>query len=250
MELEWQANVPISKKFGDIYYSVEDGLAESRYVFLDGNQLMYRWKEKQESNQNFYICELGFGSGLNFCMSCQAFLEQASSEKKLHYIACEKYPLSTEQMAKALSVFLEIKPYAQEFICDYPFLIKQNMINKIELDQTNNFPKLLLHKGRICLYLYFADVSVFFTKMEALCHKQDFKVDAWFLDGFSPQKNPAMWTKEVFSGMKMFSKESSSLATFSVAGQVRRGLQEAGFCVERIHGFGKKHQMLRGRKQN
>ena len=239
VNLRWQDNTPISQDFDDIYYSPEDGTAEARYVFIGGNGLVERWKkasciQKEPDLSSFVICELGFGSGLNFYLSCADFLEYAPAKLKLHYIACEKYPLSSRQIARAMQAFLtkaflpSIKSSLDEFLAQYR--------------EVQDSQDLYIHKERVRLSLYFSDAYAMCRELE----KKGQKIDAWFLDGFAPSKNPEMWKPEIFYSMACMAREGTSFATFSAAGKIRRGLQEAGFQTQRLNGFGSKRHMLRG----
>ena len=274
MKLLWEDKIPFSEDFSDIYYSPEDGEGESRYVFIEGNDLIQRWgklppllKEKQETNKkSFVICELGFGSGLNFCLASRDFLRYAHPSCRLRYIACEKYPLSAKEMNKALGAFRVLEGGFLDFLTQYsqlcppfrsPFRIEEMKEKKrspknlralqgpesLGEVETEAFQKeISLEKGRLCLSLYFGDVLAMCKELE----KGKEKVDAWFLDGFSPSKNPAMWRPEIFQSMARTSREGSTFATFSAAVKVRRGLEEAAFQTQRIPGFREKRHMLRG----
>ena len=269
VKLRWQNNTPISEEFADIYYSPKDGEAETRYVFIKGNNLIQRWQEtaliKREESQakgSFVICELGFGSGLNFYLTCSEFLKHAPSTLSLHYIACEKYPLSSQQIAKAMQSFISVKSSLEEFLAQYSafdFKVEskckniKNVKKAQEFEESSqssdsqesfmgSFMELFMHSQRVRLSLYFGDAYAMCKELE----KRAQKIDAWFLDGFAPHKNPAMWKPEIFHSMARMAKRGSSFATFSAAGKLRRGLSEAGFQTEGIAGFGSKRHMLRG----
>lgn len=241
LRLTWQGNTPISKDFGDIYYSLEDGEAETRHTFIKGNDLIRRWKKelslkKDKRARAFVICELGFGSGLNFYLTCLDFLQHSPSLLNLHYIACEKYPLSSRQIRKAMKVFTAVKSKLEEFLPQYSTLDFKSE------SASHTFQELFFAEGRIQLSLYFGEASSMCKELE----KKTRKIDAWFLDGFAPHKNPSMWKTEIFYSMARLAKRETSFATFSAAGKVRRGLKEAGFQNERVAGFASKGQMLRG----
>jgi len=220
--VDWDANAPRSIFFDDIYFS-GDGWAESRHVFLDGNELMTRFSDVT----SFSIAELGFGTALNFLASWN--LWRCTNKKDgahLTYFSVEKYPLSKDEMQRAANNWPELKGLADKLIDVLPCLTTGLHSISIDCDVT--------------LVLAFGDAE------EILCdYKGSF--DAWFLDGFSPSKNPAMWSKILFERMAALSKESATFSTFTVAGFVRRGLEATGFSLERRSGYGRKREMLCGR---
>ncbi len=210
-----------STQFDDIYFSAEDGVAETEYVFMRGNNLPAAWENKPY----FTICETGFGTGLNFLVAWELF-EQTAAKKnqQLHFISFEKYPLTPETINKALS------PWAQRFgakldaLCEhYPLRVS----GWHRLDITPN----------ITLTLVFDDINNAITGL-------DTPVDAWFLDGFAPSKNPEMWQDTLFNAMKRCALQDTTAATFTAAGFVKRALAEHGFSVEKQEGFGRKREML------
>ncbi|MBI1301278.1 MAG: tRNA (5-methylaminomethyl-2-thiouridine)(34)-methyltransferase MnmD [Alphaproteobacteria bacterium] len=204
-------NVPRSEQFDDVYFSVEDGLAETRHVFLDGNNLPQAWQGKE----HFTICETGFGTGLNFLAVLKLLKD---NPVKLHYISIEKYPLSKEEIQSYLSVWEELSEELDMMLSVYP-----------DGGQV----------GDVTLELHFADVNKTMPRL-------DQEVDCWFLDGFKPSSNPDMWTDNVFQNMARLSKKGSTFATFTSAGFVRRGLQDVGFDVRKVPGFGRKREMCVG----
>jgi tRNA 5-methylaminomethyl-2-thiouridine biosynthesis bifunctional protein len=211
---------PYSEIFDDIYFSPEDGPAETRYVFLDGNNLPENFKDKNI----FTIGETGFGTGLNFLMAWQAFGKQREDGQKLHFISFEKYPLNKEDIQNAMGEFFP-NEMINAFLAAYP----EEYSGVYEAD---------IH-DYIRLTLIFGDINDEIQKLEE-------KVDAWFLDGFAPAKNPDMWTETVFRNMARLSHEETTVATFTAAGHVRRGLARVGFDVEKTKGFGRKRDMTKG----
>ena len=200
-------------------------------MFLRGNHLPQRWKDPKLAS--FTICELGFGTGLNFCWTWSRFLEIAHPRARLHYIACELYPLDKKDIIKALSIFPELGDKARLFIQSIPFFHP----GMYELRFAN---------GRICLSLYWGDSKEMLQNLSP-----SRKVDSWFLDGFSPAVNPEMWSKEIFFYMKKLSHDQSSFSSYSAASIVRKRLQQAGFEVHKTKGFGSKRDMITGHlKQN
>ncbi len=217
-------DVPRSERFDDVYFSVQDGLAESRHVFLDGNNLPYAWQGKEKIT----ICETGFGTGLNFLAVLQLLEADPESRRPeyLHYISFEKYPLEKSFIRDHLSQWEELKDQLDTLLAKYP---------PDSLVGTHN----IAISDSVSLTLVFGDVN---QEMEKLNDKIDF----WFLDGFKPSTNPDMWTETVFQNMARLSREGASFATFTAAGFVRRGLESAGFEVRKVPGFGRKREMCVG----
>ncbi|MEI2263669.1 bifunctional tRNA (5-methylaminomethyl-2-thiouridine)(34)-methyltransferase MnmD/FAD-dependent 5-carboxymethylaminomethyl-2-thiouridine(34) oxidoreductase MnmC [Erwinia sp. CGal63] len=237
-ELSWnEQGTPVSRTFGDVYFSNENGLEETRYVFLGGNGLPDRFT--QHSRELFIAAETGFGTGLNFLTLWQAF-DRFRAEKpqaqlrRLHFISCEKYPFSTEDLASAHQRWPELAEYAQALREQWPVALP-------------GCHRLLLDGGRVTLDLWFGDINQLITAFDDSLRQQ---VDAWFLDGFAPSKNPDMWTPELFACMAKMARPGGTLATFTSAGFVRRGLQEAGFTLTKRKGFGPKRHMLCGVLEN
>jgi len=213
-----------SAQFDDIYFSPEDGLAETHHVFIGGNDLPEAWKDKPR----FVVAETGFGTGLNFLAAWTLFEKRARPEQRLHYISFEKYPLEWDEIARALARWRgAFGGRADRLRALYPLRVP-------------GFHRIMLN-AQVTLTLVFDDVN------EALPQTDIPEgVDAWFLDGFAPSKNPDMWSETLFSGMARLSHAGTTFATFTVAGAVRRGLEAAGFSAEKSQGFGRKKEMLRG----
>ncbi len=228
-ELTWHADVPESRQFGDIYFSRHNGLEESRYVFIRHNQLQARFASVPEAGC-FVVAESGFGTGLNFLATWQAWQTWGPSHTAtLHFISVERYPLRLQDLEKALSFWPELHEPAHELIANYPPLVR-------------GAHRLVLAGGRVRLTLFFGDIQ---DAWEALC----FKADAWFLDGFAPAVNPEMWQAALFEQMRQHSKPGTTLATFTAAGAIRRGLEASGFRMQKQAGYGRKREMLTGRFQ-
>lgn len=211
---------PRSKEFDDVYFSAENGFAETQHVFIRGNGLPEAWAGK-----DFTIFETGFGTGLNFLCAWRLWNE-TNAGKKLHFISVEKFPLSREEIESALGVWRE--SFEEEFAAlleEYP-------------ENISGTHRIVM--GENCmLTLIFDDVNEAVPKLNET-------VDCWFLDGFKPKKNPEMWTDILFQNMARMSKPGTTFATFTAAGLVRRGLWAAGFDVKRIKGYGTKWHMLTG----
>jgi tRNA 5-methylaminomethyl-2-thiouridine biosynthesis bifunctional protein len=215
-------DAPKSSVFDDVYFSASDGAAETSHVFLDGNNLPGAW----QGRARFTIGETGFGTGLNFLMAWDLFERTAPAGAFLDYISVEKYPLSADFIRTALSPWAaRLSPYMEKFLARYPLNIP-------------GFHRIVFN-NRVALTLVFGDVNDVLPEVDA-------RVDAWFLDGFTPAKNPDMWTQNVFDSMARLSAPGARFATFTAAGFVKRGLQAAGFAVEKKKGFGPKRDMLAG----
>ncbi|UYZ84261.1 bifunctional tRNA (5-methylaminomethyl-2-thiouridine)(34)-methyltransferase MnmD/FAD-dependent 5-carboxymethylaminomethyl-2-thiouridine(34) oxidoreductase MnmC [Entomomonas sp. E2T0] len=228
-KLTWdEQGQPVSTEFDDIYFSKTSGLDETYYVFLKHNNLLERFRNLKNNNC-FVIGETGFGSGLNFLSAWQLFEEVAPHHARLHYISVEKYPLTIQDLGQALSLWDDLAKFSKELINQYVAIHE-------------GYQNFIFANGRVALTLLVGDVHEQLPKLNA-------KVDAWFLDGFSPAKNPQMWTDDLFKQLARLSKINTTLATFTSAGFVRRGLQEAGFVVAKDKGFANKREMLYGHFQ-
>lgn len=216
--LRWEDGVPVSARFDDPYYSRHDGLAESRHVFLDGCSLPGGWA----SRERFCIAELGFGTGLNFCAAWHAWQQTAGPDAQLSFVSFERYPMRAAEMAQALSVWPEIATEAAALTG-----LWKPAGGRFQLTAS------------VSLHVIVGDAR------EALPAWTG-KADAWFLDGFAPARNPEMWGEALLGQISAHSNQGARLATYSAAGAVRRGLQAAGFEIEKRKGFGFKRDMLVG----
>ena len=232
--LDWnEAGTPVSSEFGDVYFSNDNGLSETRYVFLQQNRLPARFSH--HDSDSFVIGETGFGTGLNFLATMAAFLEQApqtGNGSRLHFISFEKYPLTQADLRKALAAWPELASLSQPLIDQWPLPV-------------SGCHRLLFAGGRIHLDLWFGDIKEMLPQVP---HQADGLVDAWYLDGFSPAKNPEMWTQDLFDGLARLARPSATLSTFTCAGFVRRGLIAAGFAMKKVKGHGSKREMLAGER--
>jgi tRNA 5-methylaminomethyl-2-thiouridine biosynthesis bifunctional protein len=245
-KITWQDGVPFSEEFGDIYFSKECGLEETNHVFLQGNNLAERFR----TCDNFTIIETGFGTGLNFFATWKLWQETAHPDATLNYISVEKYPLTADDIRKSISLWPELNEYVAEICAQQnsltivthhhtvtPHLLRSH-IESIPRNKcgVTNCVKL---KNNITLTLIFDDVTTALPIIET-------PADAWFLDGFAPSKNPEMWNNNLYKEMARLTKHIGTFATFTAAGEVRRGLQAHGFNVEKVAGFGKKRHVLKG----
>ncbi|MEM1153133.1 MAG: bifunctional tRNA (5-methylaminomethyl-2-thiouridine)(34)-methyltransferase MnmD/FAD-dependent 5-carboxymethylaminomethyl-2-thiouridine(34) oxidoreductase MnmC [Pseudomonadota bacterium] len=219
---------PRSQRFGDIYYSDEQGISESLHVFVHGSGLPERWR--QHRSTTFCIGETGFGSGLNFLLSWREWQAAEGPKPRLHYLSFERYPLKHRDMERALSNWVELTPFKTQLLQQYPGLVPGQH-------------RLIFEQGQIILDLWWHDAG------EALTHLSNWQqpfIDAWYLDGFAPSRNADMWHPNVLRATAALSRTGATVATFTVAGAVRRTLQEAGFSVEKVPGYGRKRECLRG----
>ena len=211
----WQdGGTPVSTLFGDPYFSCHDGLAETRYVFLAGNDLPARFRDR------FAIAELGFGTGLNLLATAIAW-EAAGAPGRLTYSSFEAFPMPMADIARALTAFPEAEAHAAAFLAAWGqgarrFDLGAVAVEVIEGDARQTLPR---WSGR---------------------------ADAWFLDGFSPAKNPELWGEDLLAEVARHTLPGGTFATYTAAGFVRRGLQGAGFQVDRGTGYGRKRHMCRG----
>mgnify|MGYP000370754865 CR=1 FL=1 len=225
-ELKWDKNVPLSSHHQDFYFSLANGLEESRYVFLEANQLASRLTRDLHKSAPFTIAETGFGTGLNFLTTYQLWCSLKPPKRSLHYISVEKHPLTKEDLSECLSSWPELASISKLLVEAYPELIAGQHHLDFEL-------------GEIRLTLLFSDALYAFNNYSFIC-------DCWFLDGFSPNKNPSMWSDTLFKSVALHSYRQTTISTFTSASSVQKGLKNAGFEVSKPPGFGKKREMLVG----
>jgi tRNA 5-methylaminomethyl-2-thiouridine biosynthesis bifunctional protein len=222
--LDWSPEGhPRSRLYGDVYFSAEDGLAESRAVFLQGCGLPDAWA----GCDRFTVGELGFGTGLNILALLDLWRRTARPEARLHIFSIEGHPLAADAAARALGAWPELADLTDLLIARWP-------------GRARGFHRVEMPEARAILDLAVMDVEEALTGWAGAA-------DAWFLDGFSPALNPAMWRDEVLDLVARRSAPGARAATFTVAGAVRRGLQAAGFEVEKRPGHGRKRQRLEAR---
>lgn len=224
--LAWKEGQPYSDRFGDVYFSADSGLEETRHVFLQGNRLKERFAALA-AGESFCIGETGFGTGLNFLCTWQLFEQVAPPGASLDFFSVEKFPLSDEELGAALALWPELSARAEVLLARWHRRVP-------------GWNRWSFANGRVRFTLALEDVAEALPQLSPAC------VDAWFLDGFSPAKNPEMWSEAVLAGIARASRDGATLSTYSCAGWVRRGLQQAGFEVERVEGFGSKREMVRG----
>jgi tRNA 5-methylaminomethyl-2-thiouridine biosynthesis bifunctional protein len=216
-----------STLYGDVYFS-GDGISETEHVFVRGNQLIERF---QATRGTFVIGETGFGTGLNFLVAAQCFRQHAPPTARLVFVTTEQHLLSAELLA---AVHAKLPERMQAEASTLRAALAQSAADGSRRIHFDN--------ARIVLHLLAGDAT-------ATLQAHTFAADAWFLDGFSPARNPAMWSFELLREVAKHSTANGTFATYTVAGAVRRALQDAGFAIERAAGHGKKREMLRGTRK-
>ena len=295
---------PFSGRYGDVYYAAAGGPAQAWHVFLAGNDLPARW----QGRGRFVILETGFGLGLNFLATWQAWRADPQACRELCFISLEKHPFAAADLAAAQAAWPEFASLAGTLQAQWPPL--QPGEHRVALEglpaaqeereaagdggkrgctemrgraqmrgMSENAGEQVAHRTmrgraqmrgmsevsevrealpppeghaaqnmpamrRVELRLLFGDAAAL---LPALTLAPDEAVDAFFLDGFSPARNPDLWSPALCRALARLAKPGATLATWSVAGSVRRALSEAGFMVEKRPGFADKRQMLVGR---
>ena len=214
---------PRSGRFDDVYFSREDGLAESRAVFLAGCDLPNVWAGRR----HFTVAELGFGTGLNIVALLDLWRRERPAGGHLHIFSVEGFPLSREEAARALMAWPEVAEITEALLDRWP-------------SGTPGFHRLDLSEFGATLDLAIGDAAWALQQWLG-------RADAWFLDGFAPSTNPGMWSDAVMGAIAARSAPGARVATFTVAGAVRRGLSERGFQVDKRPGHGRKRERLEAR---
>lgn len=216
--VEWnERGTPVSTRFDDPYFSLENGLEETRHTFLAGNDLPARFRP------GFHVAELGFGTGLNMLATLIAFRE-AGAEGPVQFTSFEAFPMSGEEMARALAAFPEVGDVAAPFLEAWA-----GGARRVDL-------------GNFLVEVIEGDARETLPGWSG-------QADAWFLDGFSPAKNPELWGDALMAEVARHTAPGGTAATYTAAGFVRRGLEAAGFTVERRPGYGRKRHMTVARKE-
>lgn len=214
------SGAPASEEYGDIYASRDGASSQARFVFLKGNNLPYRWQDKDQ----FVILENGFGLGTNFLTTLQLWRSDPKQTKRLHFVSIEKHPPTAEQIRNFCdpSLSLEATELAQQW--PKPF---------------HGVHRLFFDEGSVVLTLYFMD-------SKEAAKKLTLGFDALFLDGFSPKVNPDMWNPSLLKALSKYARKEATLATWCVSGPVRKALEESGFSIEKVPGFAHKREMTIG----
>ena len=213
-----------SNLYDDIYFDKLNGIKESEHVYLNTNNLAKRFKKLDK----YVIAELGFGTGLNFILTWRLWAKHKKPSSTLTYISFEIAPLSKIELKRVYKKFGELKPFSDILLKKLPPIYQSIHRIYFELDNIN----------LILIYDNFKSITNF-----------NFKVDTWYLDGFSPKKNPIVWDEKIFKKIYELTNINGSLSTFTVAGQVRRDLLKNGFNVSKVNGFGNKKEILHAIKK-
>lgn len=213
---------PYSSLYGDVFHSRAGGLAQAAHVFLAGNRLPRRW----QGQERFVILETGFGQGLNFLATWAAWKADAARCSRLHFLSVEKHPFSRDDLATLHRAYPQLADLAAQLQASWP-------------EPTAGFHRLEFEAGRVVLTLAFGDAIACVPQFVA-------EPDAIYLDGFSPAKNPDLWSPRLLSEIALLGRPGTTLATWAVAGHVRESLTRAGFRLEKRAGFADKREMLVG----
>jgi len=214
-KLDWiDGRVPVSSQFDDPYFSIHDGLAETSHVFLNGNNLPARFEP------GFHIAELGFGTGLNMLAAWNVW-RQSATPGPLHFTSFEAFPMSQQDIRSTLEHFPELSNLADQFLNQWPAQSQKIILPGLQLEIIPGDARQTLPDW-------------------------PGTADAWFLDGFSPAKNPELWGVKLMQDVANHTAPNGTFATYTAAGHIRRSLSNAGFAVERVKGFAHKRHMTIG----
>jgi len=224
IDIAWdESGTPIATRFDDPYYSRMDGRMETQHVFLGLNDLPRRWATKAE----FTIAELGFGTGLNFLETLATWrTTEKANTARLTYVSFERFPMTSDDLARAISRWPELRDDCAHLLAHWP--------------PPDGFSEINFGDDA-ALHLTIGDANMMVPAWQGMA-------DAWFLDGFSPAKNPEMWGEALMHAVCDHTEAGGTFATFTAAGWVRRNLQVAGFDVSKAPGYGHKRECLLGRK--
>ncbi|MHB1052919.1 MAG: bifunctional tRNA (5-methylaminomethyl-2-thiouridine)(34)-methyltransferase MnmD/FAD-dependent 5-carboxymethylaminomethyl-2-thiouridine(34) oxidoreductase MnmC [Thiobacillus sp.] len=221
--LEFKAGVPYSSQYDDIYLSSEEGAGQAHHVFLQGCGLPQAWANLP----SFVMLETGFGTGLNFLTTWAAWRADPARSARLHFLSIEMHPFQVDDLARLHAQWPELSDLSRELLANWPML-------------TPGFHRIALDGGRVQLTLMLGDAIDCLPQVQAA-------VDAFYLDGFAPEHNPALWQSSVFAELARLAKPGAVAATYTVMGAVRQGLTEAGFSCVKRDGFDGKRQCLTAR---
>lgn len=220
--IDWErGEIPVSTAFGDPYFARENGRAETRHVFLAANGLPQRWQARAA----FTIAELGFGTGLNFFETLAQWRRAPGNCRALTYVTFERYPLAGCDLARALAPWPDLEGDVRALLDHWPPVAGATQHTVAFNDAT--------------LDIRIGDANALLPAWEG-------RADAWYLDGFSPACNPELWGPELMAGVFAHTAPGGTFATYTAAGDVRRGLEHAGFHVSKIPGYGRKRDSLAG----
>jgi tRNA 5-methylaminomethyl-2-thiouridine biosynthesis bifunctional protein len=219
--LEFKDGVPYSAAYGDIYHSADGGAGQARHVFLNGCDLPHRWA----GLDSFVVLETGFGTGLNFLTTWAAWRDDPQRPARLHFLSAEKHPFCADDLARLHALWPEFSALSDELLANWPTL-------------TPGFHRIAIDGGRVQLTLMLGDAHDCLPQVQA-------GVDAFYLDGFAPDRNADLWQPRLFDALAKLARPGAVAASYTVAAAVRQGLTQAGFACEKRAGFGRKRHCLR-----
>lgn len=223
-EIAWEdGDTPLAVHFGDPYFAREDGRAETQAVFIAGNGLPGRWAQRRL----FTIGELGFGTGLNFFETLATWRRSAGVNEHITYVSFERYPMAGDDLARALRPWPDLRKDAEQLLKQWPPAPQTDVLR--------------VSFGKMALEVHLGDAG---ERLPMWCGT----ADAWYLDGFSPAKNAAMWQEDLLREVYLRTAKGGTFSTYTAAGWVRRNLAAAGFEVEKVPGHGRKRERLAGRR--
>jgi len=221
--LEFKDGVPFFAAYGDIYHSADGGAGQARHVFLHGCDLPHRWAGRD----SFVVLETGFGTGLNFLTTWAAWRDDPQRPARLHFLSVEKHPFCADDLARLHAQWPEFSARSDELLANWPTL-------------TPGFHRIALDGGRMQLTLMLGDAHDCLPQVQA-------GVDAFYLDGFAPDRNADLWQPRLFDALAKLARPGAVAASYTVAAAVRQGLTQAGFACEKRAGFGRKRHCLSAR---
>lgn len=221
--ISYANGIPYAEAYGDLYHAAHGGLEQASHVFLAGNGLPERWANRHR----FTIIETGFGIGLNFLATWQAWRDDPHRSSRLHYLAIEKHPFTTRDLEQLHARWPELASVSAALRNSWPVLV-------------TGFHRIELEEGRVILTLAFGDIADCLPQVDAAA-------DAFYLDGFTPGKNPEMWSPQVLMRLCRLAAPDATAATYTVSAAVRHALTQGGFHCEKRPGFGPKRDMLAAR---
>ena len=221
--LEFEGGVPFSAAYGDVYHSADGGAGQARHVFLAGCGLPAAWAHRDV----YVVLETGFGTGLNFLATWAAWRADPARCNRLHFLSVEKHPFNAADLARLHAQWPEFAALSRELVDAWPTL-------------TPGFHRLVLDGGRVQLTLMLGDAASCLPEVDAT-------VDAFYLDGFAPDRNTDLWQPALFATLAALARPGAAAATYTVAAAVRQGLTDVGFVCEKRAGFGRKRHCLAAR---